>query len=103
MPLLKIMSKAPLTRLNMPFLHSRVMEIFKTPAAGVQIIQEPNVTLFPPGVFIEMRAKGKPERTDAWMKSALTELTAAVQEAGVDENVRIRCEAFDETKLHKNF
>eukprot|EP01061_Rhynchopus_euleeides_P047788 TRINITY_DN9824_c0_g1_i1.p2 TRINITY_DN9824_c0_g1~~TRINITY_DN9824_c0_g1_i1.p2 ORF type:complete len:104 (+),score=34.35 TRINITY_DN9824_c0_g1_i1:46-357(+) len=103
MPLIKILSTAPLRALDMPLLHKRVMEIFKTPAAGVQIIQDPTVQLYPDGVFVEMRAKSKPERDAVWMKAALTDLTQAMKEAGVPDSVRIRCETFDDTKLFKNF
>eukprot|EP00754_Rhynchopus_humris_P045627 Rhum_TRINITY_DN5107_c0_g2::Rhum_TRINITY_DN5107_c0_g2_i1::g.16534::m.16534 len=103
MPLIKILSRAPLSQLNMPLLHRRVMEIFGTPAPAVQIVQVAPVQLFPDGVFVEMRAKGKPERDAAWMGRALADLTESFKEAGVDEDVRIRCETFDETKLFKNF
>ncbi|KAJ9472408.1 hypothetical protein DIPPA_34942 [Diplonema papillatum] len=101
MPLLKIVSTAPL-RLDLKRLHSSVMGIFNTPSTGVQITSSEVSDMYPAGIFVEMRAKAKPERDAAWMKQALGDLTLAFKDAGAPEDVRIRCEMFDEQLLYKN-
>eukprot|EP01063_Lacrimia_lanifica_P013591 TRINITY_DN20232_c0_g1_i1.p3 TRINITY_DN20232_c0_g1~~TRINITY_DN20232_c0_g1_i1.p3 ORF type:complete len:103 (+),score=30.71 TRINITY_DN20232_c0_g1_i1:42-350(+) len=101
MPLLKIVSSRAL-RVDTQRLHSRVMDIFKAPHGAVQIVVHADTPMYPEGTFVDMRGRAKPDRDAAWMKSALAELTEAVKDAGAGDDVRIRCELFDDTYLHKN-
>ena len=101
MPLVNIKTSDKM-ELDLEKIYSSVMKIFGTPPTGVQIFHENGIAMYPRGIFVDMRIKSKVERDGQWMDAAMAEVALAVGGDKADD-VRVRCEMFEDPKLFKNF
>ena len=107
MPVIKFLSTLPATLPQLSSLAPRLCEIWRVPSDALRLL---NVKAFDvhtsaaeqgATVYVEVRAKAKPERTDRAVEAAMAEMSELLAEHGHQADVRV--ELFDPALTHSYF
>ena len=94
MPLLKIFTANALT-VSANTLHKRLTTIWKVPASVMKVLVVPTLDASGKGdgdekvVYIDVRAKAKPERTQDVIDTAMTDTQELLKEHGYKASIRV--------------
>lgn len=89
MPLLKIFTASSL-KVSAGSLHQRLRQIWNVPEDVLKVLVLPTLDMSgDEDVYIDVRAKAKPERTQDVIDNAMTEMQSLFAEHGYKANIRV--------------
>eukprot|EP00854_Cymbomonas_tetramitiformis_P014611 gene14611-17265_t len=101
MPLIKIFTKSA-TNLPLSEIHAELIKIWNVPADVLKLLVVPVLDWAPDAknetMYVDIRAKQKPERTDEYVKNAMHMVTILLEKHGHRPTVRV--ELYDQNLQH---
>lgn len=90
MPLLKIFTAGKALSVPVSTLHPALMKIWSVPAGVLKVLVLPALDMSgEEDIFIDVRAKAKPERTQAVVDTAMKDTSSLFSQHGYRANIRV--------------